>query len=299
MVEQRTVAFSVGGILMTARSDRFAEHGCGRTRRDPMHVILAVFVGVALLAVSNPSPAAPGDSGLSFEPGSFDSRANPPLPDPSVYPVQMVLDDDNAEGVFGFSGSTARQFLWFNRFASPGPFELQEIWVLFPGPGDVPIGGAIELAVYLDPDGDPTNGAQLLGTFPGTVQAANGDDFSIYTLAAPLTIMDTGDVLIGVVNRYFTAGTPPPTQPAALDITTSQDRSYFAVWSGDVPASPELGTAIVVELLDGQISGNFMIRGFGRQLQLPGIPTLSWWGLFLFIAVVTAVGVLLTRPGAR
>ncbi len=61
----------------------------------------------------NKAPASTPE--LVFEPRDFPDRADPPLPDPLVFPIQMVLDDDGAEGVFGFSGGTARQFLWFNR----------------------------------------------------------------------------------------------------------------------------------------------------------------------------------------
>jgi hypothetical protein len=280
---------------MAATSVGFARHdGHGTGNRLPKHLVQILIVGVTLFAVSSAALADPGIDVVTVELKSFATKAAPPLPDPSVYPVQLVLDDDNAEGVFGLTGGTSRQFLWFNRFANPGRFVLREIWVLFPGPGDVPIGGDVELLVYLDPDGDPANGAQLLGSFPGVVQAANGQDFSIYPLASPLMVNATGDVLIGVVNRYFTTGvTPPPTVPAALDTTTSQDRSYFALWSGDVPPSPDLASADTVDVLDGQNSGNFMIRGFGVILE--PVPSLSTWGILVLIALVAVAGVSLAR----
>ncbi len=239
------------------------------------------------LPTSTPEPV--------FEPRDFSALADPPLPDPSVFPVQMVLDDDGAEGVFGFTGGTARQFLWFNRFAGPGPFTLEEIWVLFPSGMDVPLDGDVQLAVYLDPDGDPATGAELLATYEETIQVADGDTFSVYPLHPPVTILDPGDVLIGVVNRYFTG--PPPTLPAALDTTASQDSSYFALWSGDPPDDPGLDSAILIDVLDGAISGNFMIRGFGRGFGVPIIPTLSQWGLLLLAGLVAALAVWRLRLG--
>jgi len=281
---------------MAAMSVRIARHdGHGNESRIPRHVVLTLIVGVTLFAVSSAALAEPVNHGLTVELKSSATKAAPPLPDPSVYPVQLVLDDDNAEGVFGLTGATARQFLWFNQFSNPGPFVLEEIWVLFPGPGDVPPGGDIELLVYLDPDGDPANGAQLLASFAETIQAADGFNFSVYPLSAPVSITDSGDVLIGVVNRYFTPGTPPPTLPAALDTTASQDRSYFALWTGNAPPSPDLTTADVVDVLDGLTSGNFMIRGFGTDLPRAAVPTLSQWGLLLFITLVAVAGVFLLR----
>ncbi len=240
-------------------------------------------------------PPAPATPVPIFEARDFPDRADPPLPDPTVFPVQMVLDDDGAEGVFGFSGGTARQFLWFNRFAGPGPFTLEEIWVLFPSGMDVPLDGDVQLAVYLDPDGDPATGAELLATYEETIQVADGDTFSVYPLDPPVTILDPGDVLIGVVNRYFTG--PPPTLPAALDTTASQDSSYFALWSGDPPDDPGLDSAILIDVLDGAISGNFMIRGFGRGFGVPIIPTLSQWGLLLLAGLVAALAVRRLRLG--
>ena len=282
---------------MTAMNGRGVRHDgpVGKNRRITC-VVLTIVAGLTLFTVSPAAATALVERGLTFELKSSPAKASPPLPPPSVYPVQLVLDDDNAEGIFGLSGSDARQFLWFNQFSNPGPFTLEEIWVLFPGPGNVPPGGDIELVVYLDPDGNPANGAQLLASFAETIQATDNENFSVYTLSSPVSIADSGDVLIGVVNRYFTTGvTPPPTLPAALDTTASQDRSYFALWTGDAPPSPDLTTADVVDVLDGAVSGNFMIRGFGTAIPRAAVPTLSSWGLLLLIALVATAGVILLR----
>ncbi len=255
---------------------------------------LPAVAGKPEVDVEPPSRATPVPV---FEPRDFSALADPPLPDPSVFPVQMVLDDDGAEGVFGFTGGTARQFLWFNRFANPGPFTLEEVWVLFPSGLDVPLDGDVQLAIYLDPDGDPTTGAELLATYNQTIQANDGDTFSLYNLDPPVQILESGDVLIGVVNRFFTGS--PPTLPAALDTTVSQDSSYFALWTDDPPDDPDLDSAILIDVLDGAISGNFMIRGFGRPFEIPFIPTLDGVGLALLAAVLGLAGLILTRRRSR
>lgn len=249
-----------------------------------------------LLAWALPS-IAQADLGpvlFSIELRDFAGEAAPPLPDPSVFPIQLVIDDDSAEAVFGLDGASARQFFWFNRFDNPGSggFRLEEIWVLFPAGGDVPVGGSIELVVMLDPDGDPTNGATLLATYDDVVQVADGNTFSIYAIPS-LAINDPGDILIGVVNRYFQTGIdPPPTRPAALDVTASQDSSYFALWAGDASNPPDLATATLVDLLDGAAAGNFMIRAFGTLSPVVEVPTLSHWALIL---MALALGMLAYR----
>ncbi len=221
--------------------------------------LVCMLLGLVFVA---PAAGEGADSDLDFEPRDFAERASPPLPDPAVFPVQLVVDDDGAEGVFGFGGANARQFLWLNSFTSPGRFFLEEIWVLFPAGADVPVGGDVELAVYVDPDSDPTTGAQLVATYDEMIQVADGDTFSIYPLATPLLVDQSGDVLIGVVNRFFETGVdPPPTRPAALDTTADQGRSYFALWPGDVDDVPDLAGATTI----APEPGNFMIRAFGRS----------------------------------
>ncbi|MCG8460874.1 MAG: hypothetical protein MI919_31710, partial [Holophagales bacterium] len=250
----------------------------------------AVTVGAAALADELGDPAV---HGLELRPhtgeGPVDLGAPP-------FQVQLILDDGTAENVFGFGGGTARQFLWLNRFQNPGPFVLEEIQVLFPNGPDVPLSGAVQLAVFLDTDGDPTNGAQLLGTEDVTIQAVDGSTFSVYPLASPIEIQSGGDVLIGVINRYFETGVdPPPTFPAALDTDTSADRSYFALWTADPPDPPDLGSADTIDVLDGVVSGNFLIRGFGSPTPVVEIPTLRTAGLAALIALIAAAGLLVAR----
>lgn len=249
-----------------------------------------------LPSVDDTNPPAEGLDELAVVPHDFGSPLAPDLPDPTDLPVQLVLDDDSAEGVFGILGGTARQFLWFNSFASPGDFRLEEIWVLFPDGPDVPLGGDVQLAVFQDPDGDPTNGAQLLATYDETIQVVDGTTFSVYELDPPLDFQGGGDLLVGVVNRYYQTGIdPPPTEPAAVDTTASQGRSYFALWSGDAPADLALGDAILIDVLADTSAGNHMIRAFGGSTPAIDVPTLGGAGLLLLIAALGLGGFALIR----
>lgn len=245
--------------------------------------MVSTAISIALLGAG----AVSADDAVVFELRP-DGVATPPIP--VGFDVEMVLDDNSPDGVFGIAGTDARQFLWFNQFPSPGvPTVLEEIWVLFPAGADVVPGADIELVVYQDPDGDPTNGADLLAQIDETIQVADGLTFSIYALATPVEILGTGDVLIGVVNRYFETGvTPPPTLPASLDTTASENRSWYAIWTGDAPMPPELPPDDTLVLLDGALSGNWMIRGFGRQLSPIEIPTLGHGGMLAMIALLMA-----------
>lgn len=264
---------------------------------------LAALAAVALAAGLVPIAAAETPSWLFRPLDGPVAQATPPLPPPAVFPVQLVLDDDAAEGSFGVAdGSGARQFLWFNRFAQPpGPgFDLEEVWVLFPAAPGISVGDAVDLAIYLDPDSDPTNGAQLLATFGVTVQAADDDTFSVYPLAAPVPIRDPGDVLVGVVPRFIQSG-DPPVSPAALDTTASQGRSWVALWSGVPPALPELPPDLLISRVDDLapgFPGNWMIRGFGSEPSLLEIPALGGSGLALLALLLAAAGVMAVRHRA-
>jgi len=219
-------------------------------------------------------------------------QTNPPLP---PYPVQLILDDDTPEGVFGVGAQTAQQFLWFNRFANPGPFRLDEIWVLFPTGANMSVGDEVQLAVYLDPDGDPANGADLLATVTESIQVVDGSTFSVYPLTSPLTIVTGGDILVGVVDRFVESGVTSPTAPASMDTTASQGRSWLAVWTGDPPDPPLLPPDGIVTPIDVFQPGNWMIRAFGSRAQPPAVPVVDWRGVVLLVLLTASAGWLVAR----
>lgn len=254
-------------------------------------VITAAFV---IAVASAGTPLSADELEWVFDPVDQVDVTNPPLP---PYPIQMILDDDTPDGVFGVGFQTAQQFLWFNRFANPGSFQLEEIWVLFPSGANMVVGAQIELVVYLDPDGDPTTGADLLATSTETIQSVDGDTFSVFPLASPLTIETGGDILVGVVDRFVTSGVTSATTPAAMDTTASQGRSWLAVWTGDPPSPPLLPPDGVFSLVDVYQPGNWMIRAFGTPYEAAAVPVLDWRGVALLILLMAAVGWLATRSG--
>lgn len=230
--------------------------------------------------------------------------ANPPLPDPNLYPIQLVVDDDTPDAALGVADAGgSRQFFAFQRFAGPGqPSLLEEVWILFPANPAVPVGGAIEIAVLRDADGDPTNGATLASSWNTTVQAADGVNFSIYTPPAPIALDGPDDVLIGFVNRYVTSG-GPPVSDVLYDSTASAGRSWLALWNAaDPPSPPSLpgsqGTSTLDDVVVG--GGNWMIRGFGTTVSALEIPTLPTVGLLVFSALLAlAAGLALRSARGR
>lgn len=258
----------------------------------------AAILALAALALA---PVAEANVGWQFVPAPAVETALPPLPPTSLFPVQLVLDDDSSEGVVGVAGQTARQFLWFNRFTPGGPFVLEEVWVLFtPGP-NMAVGNAIQLAIYADPDGNPANGAVLLASSNETIQALDGNTFSVYPLAVPVAFDGVGDILIGVVPRFIVSGVTSPTQPASIDTTASQGRSWLGVWSGDPPNPPVLVPPPdqQISTVDGFLPGNWMIRGFGTPSQTIAIPALGPGGLALLAGLLALAAAVVLRKRAR
>jgi uncharacterized repeat protein (TIGR01451 family) len=142
---------------------------------------------------------------------------------------------------------------------------LDEIQVYFDTTGGASVGDAIDLVVYEDPDGNPANGATLLATYPVTVQAIGG--WNTYSIA-PVTIMPaSGDVLIGVIDRFVTSGVTPSIYPAAIDATSSAGRSWVGSWTGDPPDPANLPSNDLYGTIDSfGFPGNWMIRGYGETM---------------------------------
>lgn len=209
--------------------------------------------------------------------------------------LQLAIDDGFLETAIGVNdASAAYQFIWFNRFTpqpSDFPFVLDEIQVLFDNTiieTNITIGDTIELAVFLDADGDPTNGATHLGSYFAEILAIDGVTWSTYSLSPPLTLTDPGDVLIGVINRYVNSGISEPSWPAALDTTNGKDRSWIGWWITDPPSPPELPPNDTLLLMSGSDAGNWLIRGYGslptksvylplivKEAISPAIPTMA------------------------
>ncbi len=166
--------------------------------------------------------------------------------------------------------ATSASFVWINRFTpNPAdfPFQLEEVRVVF-GVTSVPLGGAIEIVIHEDTDGDgnPGTGASHLASFNGTVQANDGTTFSVYTLAPPVVIDGPGDLLVGVINRYGFEGNND--FPASLDQTASQVRSWAATYlAGNVPPIPTYPADEQWGTIDSfGFPGNWVVRAFGTRI---------------------------------
>ena len=199
-------------------------------------------------------------------------------------PVSLVVDDGVHESAFGVNNETAgtgKQFIWLNRFtpeAAAYPFTLEEIWVMFDsfgGGANVAVGDAIDLVVYEDSDGDPTNGATWLATIPVTVQAVDGTVWSVYSLSSPILLEGPGDVIIAAINRYVVSGEPPMCYPATVDTTVGQDRSWIGWWVSDPPSPAVLPPDLHFELLTGTSPGNWLVRGYGSTVTANTPPAIS------------------------
>ncbi len=215
-------------------------------------------------------------------------------------PIVLALDDGSREADVGFTDAVAFQFLWFNRFDSPAssgrPFDLEEIQVLFPPGPDVVPGAAVQLVVLTDADGDPTTGAVLAAAFDEVIQVADGTTFSVYPVDPPVRLpAGSGDILVGVVNRFVVSGVSPSSRPAALDTTASAGRSWFALWTGDPPDPPSLPSDDVLARIDTIEPGNWMIRAAGSLVPIVEIPALGGAGLAALAALVALAGAALLR----
>lgn len=283
-------------------SERQETGGPAGSRRRVWTRAGAAAAGLALaVALAAPGPAAGTEWIFEPRPQGAPEVTNPPLPPTTQFPVQLILDDDGVEGSFGVvAGSSSRQFLWLNRFSVAEATRLEQVWVLFtPDQGGVmQVGDPIQLAVYYDADGDPSNGASLLATQPATIQVLDGMTFSIYDLAPAVTAPSSGDVLVGVVSRFVESGVTPPVAPASMDLTASQGRSWIGVWSGDPPDPPVLVPLPDQDwrLVDDFQPGNFMVRAFGSPATSAlEIPTLGGAGLALLAALLSLTGLALLR----
>jgi hypothetical protein len=147
------------------------------------------------------------------------------------------------------------------------------------------VGELVDIYLYQDADGNPNTGAIPVGSILNApVQFANGNDFSVYQLAQPVRLQGPGDVLIGVVNR--TAGG----YPAAMDTTTTRQRSWIGMYSGDAPGNPP---PIPADMSWGLVDsfgapGNWLIRGVGEKC---GTESFSWLTVSPTSGVVAPGGV--------
>mgnify|MGYP002395352840 CR=1 FL=1 len=179
--------------------------------------------------------------------------------------IELVLD--GVAGGIARVGVPNQNYLWFNQFTPTPldlPFELTEIEYLeFVNGADVQVGDEYDVFVWSDPDRAPGSGDEvLLSQVLGETLDATG--FATITLPSPVSITaETGDVLIGLVNRSLR----DPSFAANGETTTpSQGRSWIAFnfpdgLAGSPPDLTAAGSFATIDALG--LPRNWVIRGFG------------------------------------
>lgn len=252
---------------------------------------------IAFVASSLAVAAGPNSIQLSTSGSHFAPTVVPNTPRGSI---DFTLDDGSAEDNIGLTGGG--EFVWFNQFtANPAdlPFNLNTVEIFFSTTGAINVGDALDIYVYTDADGDPTNGATFVGSAIGvSVQAL--DAFSSYTLTPAIPITAAGDILIAVVNRGMLADGQ---FPAAIDTTASQGRSWVGLYAAS-PTNPPVIPAETMGTIDSfGFAGNWLIRASGTPAGGPApvareLPTLSQWGLMLGAAGLALLGLFGVRRRA-
>lgn len=189
--------------------------------------------------------------------------------------VELILDDGSYDTSIGFT--YGQEIIWFNRFTpnpESFPFFLNEIQVYFADDSFLRINDRFNLVIYENKSGnsDPTEGSTLLGLFPVTLQSVGA--WNTFTLPESILLSGPGDVLIGLMAMERTL---TPYFPAAIDASSSYQRSYFGTWNIGTTPSPDLPTDGMFDLIDNiGFPGNWMIRGMaadGEVLWLSENPT--------------------------
>ena len=111
--------------------------------------------------------------------------------------TNLQLDDGSAELSIGLGGG---EFVWFNHLTVPAgdfPLMVEKIDVMFAAAAQ---GTAVELLVFEDPDGDPTNGATFLGSFATTMQFNDDVTFSEYTLPTPIVVNNGAELYLSLIH---------------------------------------------------------------------------------------------------
>lgn len=223
-------------------------------------IVCSLFLALSILSSAFVAP--PAGAAIASD-GSSDVILALPVEPEGAPDVNLILDDGTNENNIGDVG----QFIWINRFtpaAGDFPFALTEVQVVF-GTTMVTVGGAVEVVLHedTDGDGDPGTGAVYRGGATGTVQAADGATFSIYPIDPPVAFCGPGDVLVGAINRYGSEGFND--FPASLDTGMTQGRSWAATYlAGDVPAQPTYPADEQWGTIDSfGFPGNWIVRAFG------------------------------------
>ena len=208
--------------------------------------------------------------------------------------IILVLDDGTRDNAIGLTNGG--EFIWANQFTpAPGeyPFFLQEVHILFPNGTGVDVGEIVDIFVYEVPSGNPALGATHKGSIVNAAVQANDDTtFSIYTFDEPVLFTGPGDVLISVVNR--TAGLNAGEFSASIDQTVSQGRSWIGAYNeSPIPVPPQIPPSAfwaVVDTVNPNLAGNWMVRGLGTPATGCDSPSDISWASVMPVSGTVAAG---------
>jgi hypothetical protein len=183
------------------------------------------------------------------------------VPPPNTV-ASFILDDDNPENSVGLTNGGT--LMWLNRFTPAGgeyPFVLAQVDAYI---NDLVPGTAIEIWVYQDDDGDPGNGATLIGGWSS--QVVQTGSWNSYLLGSPPAMSGSGDVLIGIVASHSSGQ-----HPASLDQSSSAGRS----WYGGAPgAGGALNLSGTVD--SAGLPGNWLVRAYGVRENCASPSDIGW-----------------------
>ena len=184
-------------------------------------------------------------------------------------PQNIELAADGFTGSFNGIGVADQSILWFNQL-TPGPtdipFDLEGVALIDGEASGVLAGDVYDVYVWSDPDRIPGNGDEVLLSEIQDQTFGAPLAFIAVPLPAPVPITEeTGDVLIGIVNRTRRADTFPA---RGEDGSPYQNRAYIAFnFPGGEPADPPVianaATFGTIADLNPALARNWVIRGFG------------------------------------
>lgn len=268
------------GVAVTVDPPSFAFAGTGESADT-------LFVGtfdasdaqtIAVSATTDPSLAGPAFAELMFH------EANGAAPDAHMYVAMKGSAGGDGFGVSCVDGTCTFQIdtqstsfvaagcptycgiVWLNRFTPNPPdypITITSISTVFgDGAGWNALGDHINVYVYTDADGDPSDGAVPAGAYVGYTMPAPSNAFTTITLPTPIVVDGPGDVLIALTNPAPNVGS----RPASADIGPFAGRSWIASFN-DKGVQPNLANLGLVQnpvAIPG-FTGNWLIRASGTN----------------------------------
>lgn len=183
-----------------------------------------------------------------------------------AFAIDLNLDDGSAENSVSLGGAVP--MVWLNRFtpdAESFPFWLESVEVFWPKNTGLELNDLFDIVVYQNKvsNHDPALGGEFL--YKQRVSASKLGAFENYVLNEPILLEGPGDIIIGFISLETPCNPNLPCYwPAAIDMDSSQQRSWLGTWGAEVPeipTLPPLGFWMVMD--DAGLPSNFLVRGYG------------------------------------